>query len=225
MKVKKRAIAIMSGGVDSTLCAYMLKNMGYEIVALHFNYSQRTQKKELEAFNAISKELKVAKSYSIDLDFFKNIASSSLIDTSMKIRTSGVKQDTPSTYVAYRNGIFLSIAAALAEKEDAKIISIGVVQEDGSGYPDCRSEFIDSINRSINLGTKDSTNIEIFAPLLNLNKSQIITKAIELNVPLELTWSCYSDEDEACGVCDSCRLRLEGFKLAKKDDPIRYKRY
>lgn len=225
MKEKNRAIAIMSGGVDSTLCAYMLKNMGYEIVALHFNYSQRTQKKELEAFDAICKDLLISKHYSINLDFFKTIASSSLIDTSMSIRTSGVKQDTPSTYVAYRNGIFLSIAAALAEKEDAKIISIGVVQEDGSGYPDCRSEFITSINNSINLGTKDNTNIKIFAPLLNLNKSQIITKAIDLNVPLELTWSCYSNDDEACGVCDSCRLRLDGFRLAKKDDPIRYKQY
>lgn len=221
LKIKK-AVCIMSGGMDSTLSAYMMKNIGYEIIAVHFNYDQRTQKKELECFNNICDALGVIGRYSLDLDFFSKLGASALTDKNISVPTNGIEEGVPVTYVPFRNGIFLSMAAAIAEKEGAQRISIGVVEEDSSGYPDCRKSYVKSMQESINLGTKDDTNIEIHMPLVELKKSQIVQKAIELDVPLHLTWSCYKNEDEACGVCDSCRLRLNGFKLAGIKDPIKY---
>ncbi len=218
----KKAICIMSGGMDSTLGAYMVKKMGYEVIALHFNYGQRTQQKELLCFEKICDDLGVLKRYVLDLDFFEQIGASALIDKSIEVPTKGVEEGVPATYVPFRNGIFLSISGALAEKEGAEIISIGVVEEDSSGYPDCRESFINSIKQSINLGTKEETKIQIYMPLVHLKKSQIVQHALELEVPLEHTWSCYKDEEMACGVCDSCRLRLNGFKLAGVKDPLEY---
>lgn len=218
----KKAIAIMSGGLDSTLCAYMLKEQGYEIVALHFNYSQKTQAKEQWCFNQLCNRLGITNRYILDLDFLKDVSASSLIDPALNVPTSGLSSDVPSTYVPFRNGIFLSICAALAEKEGAKIIAMGVVQEDSSGYPDCSEEFVASMERSINLGTKDDTKLSIYTPLVHLSKAQIVQKSLELGVALEFTWSCYQREDKACGVCDSCRLRLNGFKKARVRDPIAY---
>ncbi|EDZ62593.1 protein containing exoenzyme S/queuosin synthesis domain [Sulfurimonas gotlandica GD1] len=218
----KKALCVMSGGMDSTLSAYMMKNSGYEIIALHFNYNQRTQKKELECFHKICEDLDVKEKYILDLDFFAQIGASALTDKSIEVPIGGIEEGVPVTYVPFRNGIFLSMAAAVAEKEGANVISIGVVEEDSSGYPDCRESYINSMEQSINLGTKDETNIEIKMPLVHLKKSQIVQKSLELNVPLSLTWSCYKNEDKACGVCDSCRLRLNGFKLAGVSDPIDY---
>jgi len=114
------------------------------------------------------------------------------------------------------------MAAAIAEKEGASVLSIGVVEEDSSGYPDCREEYISAMQKAINLGTKDETNIEIKMPLVHLKKSQIVQEALKRSVPLELTWSCYKNEDKACGLCDSCRLRLNGFAQAGVEDPIEY---
>ena len=221
-KNMKRALCVMSGGMDSTLSAYMMKNNDYEVIAVHFNYNQRTQTKELECFHKICNDLDVKEKYVLDLDFFKQLGASALTDKSIEVPTSGIEEGVPITYVPFRNGIFLSMAAAIAEKEGAEAISIGVVEEDSSGYPDCRASYIKSMEQSINLGTKDETNITIHMPLVSLKKSQIVQKAIELEVPLELTWSCYKNEDMACGVCDSCRLRLNGFKLAGVTDPIEY---
>ena len=225
MKTKnkiKKAVCVMSGGMDSTLSAYMMKEKGYEIIAVHFNYDQRTQSKELECFEKIAKDLDVKEKYILDLDFFKHLGASALTDTNIDVPVSGVEEGVPVTYVPFRNGIFLSMSAAIAEKEGAEVISIGVVEEDSSGYPDCRELYIQSMQDSINLGTKDETQIEIKMPLVHLQKSQIVKKALSINVPLELTWSCYKNEERACGVCDSCRLRLNGFKLAGVTDPIVY---
>ncbi len=219
----KKAICILSGGMDSTLASYIAKNDGYEIIAVHFNYGQRTEKRELQAFRNICEDLKISEKYEIDIPFFTQIGASALTDDSIDIPIDGVEEGVPVTYVPFRNGIFLSITAAIAEKENAEAMYIGVVQEDSSGYPDCTDEFIANITKAINEGTKDSTKIEIKTPLVHLTKSQIVTKALELNVPLKHTWSCYKEEDEACGVCDSCRLRLNGFKLANTTDPIPYK--
>ncbi len=222
-KIKnKKAVCVMSGGMDSTLGAYMMKKDGYEIIAVHFNYDQRTQKKELECFHAICNDLDIANKYVLDLDFFKQLGASALTDKSIDVPTGGIEEGVPVTYVPFRNGIFLSMAAAVAEKEGAEVITIGVVEEDSSGYPDCRESYIKSMQESINLGTKDETEIEIKMPLVHLKKSQIVQKALDLHVPLRHTWSCYKNETKACGVCDSCRLRLNGFKLAGVDDPISY---
>jgi 7-cyano-7-deazaguanine synthase len=221
MKTKK-AVCVMSGGMDSTLGAYMMQQDGYEIIAVHFNYDQRTQKKELECFHHICSKMGVRTKYVLDLDFFKQLGASALTDKSIEVPTGGIEEGVPVTYVPFRNGIFLSMAAAIAEKEGAEAICIGVVEEDGSGYPDCRESYIQSMQESINLGTKDETHIEIKMPLVHLQKSQIVQKSLEMDVPLELTWSCYKNEETACGKCDSCRLRLKGFQKVGVKDPLLY---
>ena len=221
--MNKKAICILSGGMDSTLSSYIAKNEGYEIIAVHFKYGQRTEKRELKAFRDICDDLGILEKYEIDIPFFTQIGASALTDKNIDVPTEGVKPGVPITYVPFRNGIFLSITAAIAEKEGATAMYIGVVQEDSSGYPDCTDEFIQDITKAINQGTKEETKIEIITPLVHLTKAQIVEEAIKLNVPLEHTWSCYKEENEACGVCDSCRLRLNGFKLANAVDPIPYK--
>ncbi len=220
---KEKAVCILSGGMDSTLVSYLAKNDGYEIVAVHFNYGQRTQQKELKSFRDICKALKVKEKYEIDIPFFKDIGASALTDETLDIPITGIEKGVPITYVPFRNGIFLSIATAIAEKEGAKVLFIGVVEEDSSGYPDCSDTFINMIQKAMNQGTKKETKLEIITPLVHLTKKDIVKKSIKLKVPLKLTWSCYANEKKACGVCDSCRLRLKGFKLAKAKDPIKYK--
>ncbi len=220
--MKKKAVCVLSGGMDSTLSSYIAKNEGYEIIAVHFNYGQRTEQKELEAFRNIIKELNVQEKYEIDIPFFTQIGASALTDTSIEIPTNGVEEGVPVTYVPFRNGIFLSIATAIAEKHGATALFIGVVQEDSSGYPDCTDTFINKMQNAMNQGTKKETNLKIITPLVHMSKAQIVTQALKLNVPLEYTWSCYANEDKACGVCDSCRLRLNGFSLAGTPDPIKY---
>ena len=218
----KRAVCIMSGGMDSTLAAYMLKSQGYEIVAVHFNYDQRTQHKELACFRAVAGRLGAVQTYEIDLGFFAAIGASALTDRNIAVPVEGIEPGVPVTYVPFRNGIFLSIAAAIAEKEGAAVLGIGVVEEDSSGYPDCREAYIEAMQRAINLGTRDETEITVAMPLVHLKKEQIVAEAFSYGVPLELTWSCYQNEEKACGVCDSCRLRLKGFELAGRRDPIPY---
>lgn len=219
----KKAVCIISGGMDSALSSAVAKQDGFEIIALHFNYGQRTEKKELECFRLLAKEFQAIKTYEIDLPFFTQIGASALTDSSIDVPTDGIKEGVPITYVPFRNGIFLSIATAVAEKEGASAIYIGVVEEDSSGYPDCRESYMEAMERAINLGTKDETKLKIKRPLVNMKKSQIVQKSLELGVKLEYTWSCYKEEDKACGVCDSCRFRLKGFEEAGVKDPIVYK--
>jgi 7-cyano-7-deazaguanine synthase len=220
--MSKLAVCIMSGGMDSTLAAYLMRAEGYEIVAVHFNYDQRTRDRELKAYRDIVTSLDVRESYEIDLGFFAQIGASALTDPDIEVPTGGLEAGVPVTYVPYRNGIFLSIAASIAEKEGAEVIAIGVVEEDSSGYPDCRERYIESMEHSINLGTRDETRIRIAMPLVHLKKEAIVAEALHRGVPLELTWSCYQSEEKACGLCDSCRLRLKGFKEAGAEDPIPY---
>jgi len=210
----KRAVCIISGGMDSALSAKIAQSEGYEIIALHFNYGQR--------FRKIASALKASETYEIDLPFFEQIGASALTDKRIEVPTGGLEEGVPVTYVPFRNGIFLSIAAAVAEKHGAQALFIGVVEEDSSGYPDCRASYIEQMQKAINLGTRDETNLEIRMPLVSLKKSQIVQKALDLNVPLKDTWSCYKSEEVACGVCDSCRLRLKGFREAGSVDPIPY---
>lgn len=218
MKEIKKAVCVISGGMDSATAAFIAKSLGYEIIALHFDYNQRTMDKERQCFELICSDLCVNKKIILNTNFIAQIGGNSLTDTSLKIRKDGVLQDTPNTYVPYRNGIFLSIAAALAQKEGAKAVFIGVVQEDGSGYPDCSVSFIDKINSAINEGSGEE--IQIIAPLIKLNKTQIVQKAIEYGVNLAHTWSCYESQIKPCEKCDSCRLRAKGFELANIKDPI-----
>ena len=220
--MNKKAVCILSGGMDSTLSSYIAKNEGYEIIAVHFNYGQRTEHKELEAFRNICIELNVKEKYEINIPFFTQIGASALTDNSIEVPINGIEDGVPVTYVPFRNGIFLSIATAIAEKHGATALYIGVVQEDSSGYPDCTDTFIDKMQNAMNQGTRKETQLEIITPLVHMTKEQIVTKALELNVPLEYTWSCYKNEDKACGVCDSCRLRLKGFALAGVTDKIPY---
>jgi len=220
----KKAVCIISGGMDSALSSYIAKyEDDYEIVAVHFNYGQKTEKKELECFEKISKSLNAIKNIVLDLHFIKDIGGSALTDDTIDVPKDGIKPGVPITYVPFRNGIFLSIAGAVAEREKAKAIYIGVVEEDSSGYPDCSESFIKRMQNAINQGTKPETKIKLKTPLIHLQKEDIVTYAKRLNVPLSDTWSCYESGSEACGVCDSCRLRLKGFEKAKLRDEIRYR--
>lgn len=220
--MNKKAVCILSGGMDSTVASYIALNDGYEIIAVHFNYGQRTQQKELESFREICNQLHIEEKYEIDLPFFTQIGANALTDNSIDIPSDGLSNSVPITYVPFRNGIFLSIASAIAEKHQAQRLYIGVVQEDSSGYPDCTGDFISKISEAINAGTKKETNLKIVTPLIHMSKKEIVQKALTLNVPLQYTWSCYANEEKACGVCDSCRLRLRGFEQAGIVDPIKY---
>ncbi len=357
-----RALCVISGGMDSATCAYIAKREGYEIVALHFDYNQRTMDKERECFGKICDDLGVAKRFVLDARFIAQIGGSALTDGTLPIRKGvaelcgavnsasveingaansknarldgqnftasnfmassadvplgtdsargslthsgeiltqeskillggdelspqdskilacdnkissqgskilvqegeislqsgaepqqgdkisskhaegkissqnqsdkippqggeSVFSDLPSTYVPFRNGVFLSIAAALAEKERCDVIFIGVVQEDSSGYPDCGAGFIGAFERALDLGTSRDFHPRIKTPLVHLSKAQIVSLALKIGVPLELTWSCYEREDAACGLCDSCLLRLKGFAGAGAKDKIPY---
>ncbi|MEO1941693.1 MAG: 7-cyano-7-deazaguanine synthase, partial [Campylobacterales bacterium] len=163
--------------------------------------------------------------FSINLPFFEQIGASALVDRGIEVPTDGLKLGIPVTYVPFRNGIFLSIAGAIGEKVGAEALFIGVVEEDSSGYPDCREEFIASFEKALSFGTKPETKIEIKTPLIHRRKREIVQIALQLGVPLELTWSCYQREKMACGLCDSCRLRLRGFMEAGVPDPLPYRAY
>ncbi len=217
----KKALCIISGGMDSTLCAYLARKEGFELVGLHFDYHQRTQEKERACFEAICKDLNIKQSYVLKLDFFKQMGANALVDESLAVPKNALdEKGVPITYVPFRNGVFLSIAASIAEKERCEAIYIGVVAEDGSGYPDCTREFIAQAQSFINAGRAFKSQIK--TPLIDKNKGQIVALALKENVPLELTWSCYEREDKACGECDSCLLRLKGFKEAGAVDKIAY---
>lgn len=218
-----KAVCVISGGMDSSTAAFIAKEQGYEILALHFDYNQRTMKKERECFNLICDDLGVKSREILDVSFIAQIGANSLTDKNLTIQKTGVKSgEIPNTYVPFRNGIFLSVAAAFAEKDGADALFIGVVEEDSSGYPDCSENFIKKIESAINAGTSPNFKLEIKIPLVHLSKTQIVKKALEIGVPLEHTWSCYEREDKACGLCDSCRLRLKGFKGADTKDTIPY---
>ena len=218
----KKAICILSGGMDSTLASYMAKNDGYEIIAVHFNYGQRTQDRELKAFRDICEDLEILEKYEIDIPFFTQIGASALTDKNIDVPTGGIEAGVPITYVPFRNGIFLSIATAISEKEGAEAIVIGAVEEDSSGYPDCTESFLASFEKCADMGTRRDTKISIFAPLLHKRKKEIVKDGLKRGVDLSKTWSCYQNERIACGVCDSCRLRLRGFSEAGEEDRIPY---
>ena len=225
--MKKKAVCLISGGLDSCVTAHIAKKEGFDIFALTFYYGQK-HRKEIDCAKKIALSLNAKKHILFDLDIGK-FKGSSLTDKKLKPdkdnRLEDIGKKIPSTYVPARNTIFLSIALAYAESIDADSIFIGVTSTDYSGYPDCRPEFIKSFQKLADIATKkgiQGKKIKIKAPLLDSNKSQIIIKGLKLKAPLKNTWSCYIGGDKACGRCDSCLLRLKGFKEAKIKDPVRY---
>lgn len=221
--MKPLAVVLMSGGMDSTLCAAIAKEDGYEIAALHLNYGQRTQNRELQAFNEVCDFYEIKHRLIVDIGYLKQIGGSSLTDEKLSIPKDGLNPDRiPNTYVPFRNGNLLAIATSWAEVIGANAIYIGAVEQDSSGYPDCRIDFFKAFQDAINAGTRPETKIKIITPIINLSKKEIVQKSIHLGAPIYLTWSCYEREDVACGECESCLLRLRGFAEAGYLDPIRY---
>ena len=201
-------------------------NDGYEVSLLHINYGQRTQKREDKAFDDIAAYYGIKNKMTVDIDYLKRIGGSSLTDLSMKVEEDTTPTSTgslPSTYVPFRNANMISIAVSWAEVIGAKKIYVGAVEEDSSGYPDCREIFYEKFNDLLSVALSDESDIQIVTPVIHLSKKDIVKKGIELKAPLHLTWSCYQNEDEACGVCESCKLRLNGFAQAGFKDPIKYK--
>jgi 7-cyano-7-deazaguanine synthase len=220
---KNIAVIAVSGGMDSCVTATIAKQ-DYEIAFAHFNYGQKTEKRELKAFNQIADYYNVDKRLIIDYSHLSKIGGSSLTDKSIKISRADLKsEEIPTSYVPFRNANILSACVSWAEVLKAKAVFVGAVFEDSSGYPDCRPSFFKAFDEMIDLGTKPETSIKIITPIINLSKAEIIKKGIELKAPIHLTWSCYQSEDKACGVCDSCAFRLRGFQQAEIEDPITYR--
>jgi len=224
MNQNNKAVILLSGGMDSAVCAAIAKSDGYTISALHLNYGQRTQGRELESFNKLCDYFEIQEKLIVDVSYLALIGGSSLTDNNIEVSSANLEsKEIPSSYVPFRNGNILAIAASWAEVIGAEALYIGAMQLDSSGYPDCRSEFFEAYEAAINLGTKPETRIKIITPIINFTKKDIIIRGNKLKVPFELTWSCYSSNDIACGVCDSCALRLRGFQEAGIEDKLVYK--
>jgi 7-cyano-7-deazaguanine synthase len=218
---KSRAVVLLSGGMDSCVCA-ALAARDYNAAAVHVSYGQRTEERERKAFLGICERLGIRDRLLVRNEALRAIGGSALTDKNIAVPESAtIGQGVPVTYVPFRNAHFLAVAVSWAEVLDATRIFIGAVEQDSSGYPDCRPAYYEAFNAVINAGTKEG-NIQIETPLIHLRKSQIVTLGLELGAPLDLTWSCYSREDRACGVCDSCVLRLRAFHDAGTEDKIPY---
>lgn len=211
----KKAIVLVSGGIDSAVTLYLARKKGFRTTALVFDYGQR-HKKEIEFAKRIAKRTKTP--YKIIKLYFPWKASS-LLDRKAKIPIRYRRGRIPSTYVPGRNLIFLSIATSFAEGIKADTLFIGAHTRDFSGYPDCRKAFFDIFKKAINVGTKDGKHIKIYAPLVEKNKKEIIKLGLKLKVPFEFTWSCYKGGKHPCGACDSCFFRKEAFKKLDIKDP------
>jgi|SRR3954471_4180145 7-cyano-7-deazaguanine synthase len=217
------AVVLVSGGMDSCVTAAIAKAVTTQLAFLHISYGQQTENREREAFNEIADFYGVEKRLDVSIEHLAKIGGSSLTDENIEVTEANLdNKEIPTSYVPFRNGNMLAIAVSWAEVLGANAIYIGAVAEDSSGYPDCRPKFYEAFQKAIDTGTKPDTHIELRTPIIDLFKADIVKKGIELNAPLQLTWSCYRNEDLACGTCDSCALRLRGFALAGIKDPIRY---
>lgn len=218
------AVCLVSGGMDSAVCA-AIASQKHRVAFLHANYGQRTEQKELAAFHALCDHYSAAARLVVDFAHLKAIGGTSLLSDGPSVPTQApIAGQIPSTYVPFRNGLLLSVAGAWAEVLSAEAIYFGAVEQDSSGYPDCRVEFIQAMQGAIRAGTKPGNPVVIEAPLVSLQKAQIVARGAALKVPFQLTWSCYQANDEACGECESCHLRLKGFSAAGLVDPIPYRK-
>ncbi|HZU45432.1 MAG TPA: 7-cyano-7-deazaguanine synthase QueC [Terriglobales bacterium] len=218
---KSRAVVLLSGGMDSSVCAAIAMR-DYDPAAVHISYGQRTEKRERDAFLAICDRLGIRERLMVRNEALRAIGGSALTDEKIAVPESHViGHEIPVTYVPFRNAHFLAVAVSWAEVLGADRVLIGAVEQDSSGYPDCRPAYYRAFNEVIKAGTREG-RIEIETPLIGMRKAEIVRLGLELGAPLDLTWSCYSREDRACGVCDSCVLRLRAFETAGARDPIPY---
>ena len=218
---KSRAVVLVSGGMDSCVCA-ALAARDHEAAAVHVSYGQRTEERERQSFLAICRRLNLPDRLMVRNEALRAIGGSALTDESIPVPDSEtLGQSVPVTYVPFRNAHFLAVAVSWAEVLGAAKVYIGAVEPDSSGYPDCRPAYYKAYNEVVRTGTKDG-KIEIVTPLIAMRKAEIVRLGLELGAPFDLTWSCYSREDRACGVCDSCVLRLRAFTAAGVSDPISY---
>ena len=218
---KSRAVVLLSGGMDSCVCA-ALAARDHDAAAVHVSYGQRTESRERRAFDGICDRLGIRDRMAVRNDALRAIGGSALTDVSIAVPEShAIGTGIPVTYVPFRNAHFLAVAVSWAEVLGAEKVYIGAVEPDSSGYPDCRPAYYRAFNEVVKTGTKDGA-IEIVTPLIAMRKVEIVKLGLELSAPFDLTWSCYQREDRACGVCDSCVLRLRAFREAGVQDPIPY---
>ena len=217
------AVCLVSGGMDSCVTAAIANDENDELAFLHVSYGQRTEDRERRAFDELADFYQVKKRLVASIEHLKAIGGSSLTENKIPVSEPNLEsREIPTSYVPFRNAHLLSIATSWAEVISAKRIYVGAVAEDSSGYPDCRPEFYDAFQRTVDAGTRPETQIEIVTPVIYMRKSEIVKRGIQLGAPLHLTWSCYQGESVACGRCDSCALRLRAFREAGVDDPISY---
>ena len=224
---KPKAVVLVSGGMDSCVTAAIARET-HELALLHASYRQRTERRERQAFDELADFYAVRERLVVHLDHFAQIGGSALTDARIAVPEGDpgaliVGNEIPVTYVPFRNAHFLAVAVSWAEVIGATGIFIGAVAEDSSGYPDCRPEYYRVFQQLVREGTRPETKIEMFTPVIGMRKWEIVRRGIELGAPLDRTWSCYQFEDAACGVCDSCRLRLSAFAEAGMTDPIAYR--
>jgi 7-cyano-7-deazaguanine synthase len=222
-ETKSRAVVLLSGGMDSCVCA-ALAARDYDAAAVHVSYGQRTEERERRSFEAICGRLGIGieNRLAVRNDALRAIGGSALTDSNIAVPEShAIGVGIPVTYVPFRNAHFLAVAVSWAEVLEAEKVYIGAVEPDSSGYPDCRPAYYHAFNEVVKAGTKEGA-IEIVTPLIAMRKVEIIRLGLELNAPFDLTWSCYQREERACGVCDSCVLRLRAFREVGVDDPIPY---
>ena len=218
---KSRAVVLLSGGMDSCVCA-TLAARDFDVAAVHISYGQRTEEREQRSFLAICGQLGIHDRLLVRNEALRAIGGSALTDPNIAVpESSHLGPGVPVTYVPFRNAHFLAVAVSWAEVLGAEKVYIGAVEQDSTGYPDCRPAYYKAFNEVVKAGTKDA-RIEVVTPLIGLRKREIVTLGLELGAPFEITWSCYSREDQACGVCDSCVLRLRAFREAGAEDPIPY---
>lgn len=223
--MKDLAVILLSGGLDSCVTTAIAAKNHAQLALLHLNYGQRTQARELQAYFDIAAHYDVSQDHQliVELPSIAKVGGSSLLENGPEVPKNGLGGDAiPSTYVPFRNGQILAIAAGWAEVLQASAIYVGAVEEDSSGYPDCRQSFFDAFAAAIEQGTAPGFAPSIKTPLIHLSKAQIVQKGFELEAPLDKSWSCYTDSDKACGKCESCLLRLRGFEQAGMPDPISY---
>lgn len=218
---KSRAVVLLSGGMDSCVCA-ALAVRDHDAAAVHISYGQRTEQRERRSFLAVCQRLGIQDKLVIRNEALHAIGGSALTDENIAIPPSEeLGPNIPVTYVPFRNAHFLAVAVSWAEVLGAKKVYIGAVEPDSSGYPDCRPAYYRAFNEVVKMGTKEG-DIEIVTPLIAMRKNEIVRLGLELGAPFDLTWSCYSRQDEACGICDSCVLRRRAFETAGMQDPIPY---